>query len=128
VFDVAPDDEGATMPAQPPDEWTYLRPEEFADDDAVERVDAEFETNAEVAALHLVDADEPPAAGLALDPGETIARPGVSDEGATRYFDDEEPEVGATEPDHDRDTDDAAEPAVDEILVSQHYAFDEESP
>lgn len=116
------------MPAQPPDEWTYLRPEEFADDDAVERVDAEFETNAEVAALHLVDPDEPPAAGLALDPGETIARPDVSDEGATRYFDDEEPEVGPTEADHDRATDDGVEPAVDEILVSQHYAFDEESP
>ena len=63
------------MPAQPPDEWTYLRPEEFTDDDAVEQADAVFETNAEDAALHLVDEDEPPVASVALDPGETLVSP-----------------------------------------------------
>jgi hypothetical protein len=114
------------MPAQPPDEWTYLRPEEFADDDAVEQVDAVFETNAEVAAIHLVDVDEAPTASVALDPGETLvssAAGGARDDPDARYFDDEEPEAAAA-PASD---DDGVEPSVDDILVSQHYAFGPET-
>jgi hypothetical protein len=108
------------MPAQPPDEWIYLRPEEFADDDAVERVDELFATNAEEAALHLVDVDEPPVAGLALDPGETLAPASVgADDPDAHYFDDEEPEAFVS----DGVDDDGGEPSVDELLVSQHYTF-----
>lgn len=114
------------MPAQPPDEWTYLRPEEFTDDDAVEQVDAVFETNAEDAALHLVDEDEPPVAGVALDPGETLVSRAVADLRAdpdARYFDDEEPEAAVAS----TVDDDGIEPSVDDILVSQHYAFGPET-
>ena len=65
------------MPAQPPDEWTFLRPEEFADDDAVERVDAVFDTSAEETALHVVDTDEPQSTQEGMDPGETLDERGV---------------------------------------------------
>jgi hypothetical protein len=112
------------MPAQPPDEWTYLRPEEFADDDAVERVGAVFTTGAEDAALHLIDVDEPPAASQGLDPGETLDRLRANDAPTGRYFDDEEPEPGQGTDGH---TDEGAEePRVDEILASQHYTFDQD--
>jgi hypothetical protein len=111
------------MPAQPSDEWTYLRPEEFADDDAVERVGAQMEVGAEDDALHLIDGDEPRPTE-ALDPGRTLERPRVDDGPTATYFDDEEPEGrrdGATASDDANE-----EPRVDEILVSQHYAFDPE--
>jgi hypothetical protein len=129
------------MPSQPQDEWTYLRAEEFADDDAVERVGEAFDVGAEDAALHLIDLDEPQVTGEALDPGETLVV-GTTDGPAVQYFDDEEPE-----PDHeagrradDGTTDDALvrttildgdepdeEPGLDDILASQHYSFEPES-
>ena len=112
------------MPAQPPDEWTYLRPEEFADDDAVERVDAVFETGAEDAALHMVDTDLPTVTREGLDPGETLERPRTDDVGPDQYFDDEEPEGGSRRRSSDEET--AVEPRVDEILASQHYTFEQD--
>lgn len=111
------------MPAQPSDEWTYLRPEEFADDDAVEQVEAKMDVGAEDEALHVVDGEEPQLADV-LDPGRTLERPVVDDGPTATYFDDEEPELRR---DGVREVDDATEePRVDEILVSQHYAFDPE--
>ena len=112
------------MPSQqPPDEWTYLRPEEFADDDAVERVDDQFELGAEDAALHLVDLDEPQVSREALDPGETLPRGVAASTSETQFFEDEEP-------DSDRSTvatdDVGEEPRLDEILASQHYTFEED--
>lgn len=114
------------MPAQPQDEWTFLRPEEFADDDAVERIDAIFDTSAEENAVHMVDLDDGDAPRAALDPGETRSSPVRADDMPMAYFDDEEPEASArrdgsarpqmAEPDE--------EPGVDELLVSQHYSFD----
>jgi hypothetical protein len=117
------DDRGATMPAQPPDEWTYLRPEEFADDDAVERVDAVFETSAEETALHVVDMDEPQNTPDGLDTGETLTRAAPGDQDGVQYFDDEEPNstVDARGTSEGEATD---EPGVDDILISQHYSFD----
>jgi hypothetical protein len=113
------------MPAQPPDEWTYLRPEEFADDDAVEQVDAMFEKGAEDAAVHTIDLDEPLDTRRGLDTGETLERP-ENDEGRpVDYFDDEEPESGP--PPESGDDDSSIEPRVDQILVSQHYAFEQEA-
>ncbi len=112
------------MPAQPPDEWTYLRPEEFADDDAVERVDAVFTTGAEDAALHMIDVDEPPAVSQGLDPGETLDRPRADDESTDRYFDDEEPDLGQGAKSNNDEG--GEEPRVDEILASQHYTFDQD--
>ena len=111
------------MPAQPPDEWTYLRPEEFADDDAVERADTESVRGAEDAALHVIDLDEPQATNQGLDPGETLDRAGAGDGQDDRYFDDEEPEPGQA---GKRDDDPAVEPRVDEILASQHYTFNQD--
>jgi hypothetical protein len=113
------------MPAQPPDEWTYLRPEEFADDDALEKVDAKFETGAENAALHLVDVDETQIGTQGLDPGETLERPQHDGIRTAQYFDDEEPEVGAAPSVPDEDA--SAEPRVDQILDSQHYTFEQDS-
>jgi hypothetical protein len=111
------------MPAQPPDEWTYLRPEEFADDDAVEHADAVFETGAEDAALHMVDIDQPSVPNQGLDPGETLERPRADDGRTAQYFDDEEPESGPGRR-TDNGDDATAEPRVDEILASQHYTFE----
>ncbi len=113
------------MPAQPPDEWTYLRPEEFADDDALEKVDAEFETGAENAALHLVDVDEAQIGTQGLDPGETLERPQPDGVRMAQYFDDEEPEAGAAPSASDDDA--SVEPRVDQILDSQHYSFEEDT-
>jgi hypothetical protein len=114
------------MPTQPQDEWTYLRPEEFADDDAVERIDEKYESSPEEGALHEVDLDAGASESAALDPGETVAR-ATSDEVATQFFDDEEPDLSAESratSDETDETDD--EPRVDELLLSQHYAFEED--
>lgn len=111
------------MPAQPEDEWTYLRPEEFADDDAVEIVDATFESSPEEAALHEVYLDgEPDRAGSGADrTTEDATDPDVAH---ACYFDDEEPD--GDEPSLTSGSD--AEPSVDELLVSQHYAFEPDGP
>jgi hypothetical protein len=108
------------MPAQPQDEWTYLRPEEFADDDAVERIDATFESSAEETAVHEVDPDAGTGANASLDPGETVVRPQSDDDVLIQYFDDEEPDrhTGRVAAESDD------EPGIDELLVSQHYTFD----
>jgi hypothetical protein len=117
------DDRGATMPAQPPDEWTFLRPEEFADDDAVERVDAVFDTSAEETALHVVDTDEPQSTPEGMDPGETLTSAVLADQDGLQYFDDEEPNA-TVDSRGSVDGEMTAEPGVDDILVSQHYSFD----
>lgn len=111
------------MPAQPSDEWTYLRPEEFADDDAVERIGARLDVGAEDAALHLVDADDAARPQEGLDPGRTLVPPPDGEGPAATYFDDEEPDVPGASTGDDELT---AEPGVDELLVSQHYTFDPE--
>lgn len=107
------------MPAQPEDEWTYLRPEEFADDDAVEVVDATFESSPEEAALHEVELDgEPDRAESSANQATEVAT--GSDAAQACYFDDEEPDGDEPSPTGERDT----EPSVDELLVSQHYSFE----
>jgi hypothetical protein len=110
------------MTAQPQDEWTYLRPEEFADDDAVERIDAACTTSPEEQAVHLLDPASEPRPATVLDTGETLVRPAPGDP-SVRYFDDEEPEDRGSPDADETDT----EPRVDELLVSQHYAFDAET-
>jgi hypothetical protein len=117
------------MPAQPQDEWTYLRPEEFADDDELERIDHRFDTGAEDAALHVIELDGNEPASTAIDAGQTFVV-ATMPEMPTSYFDDEEPDARRDSPDQPT-TDDAVdadeEPALDQILTSQHYSFDEES-
>jgi hypothetical protein len=119
------------MPSQPQDEWTYLRAEEFADDDAVERIEEVFDVGAEDAAVHLVE-DEPQVSNAALDPGETLTGGRVDDGSAARYFDDEEPDRERDEPLAGRidlgGSEPEVEPGLDEILTSQHYSFEPESP
>jgi hypothetical protein len=111
------------MPSQPQDEWIYLRAEEFTDDDAVESVEAVFDTGAEDAALHPVDPDEPQVSAEALDPGQTLGDRRRADAPSMQYFDDEEPErivnLDGSEPD--------VEPGLDDILTSQHYSFEPDS-
>jgi hypothetical protein len=113
------------MPAQPPDEWTYLRPEEFADDDAVERIDAVFDTSVEETALHVVDLDEPQSTPEGLDPGETLTKAAPGDKDGEQYFDDEEPNATADSRGAS-DSEMTNEPGVDDLLVSQHYTFDKD--
>lgn len=108
------------MPAQPQDEWTYLRPEEFADDDAVERIEEAFDSSPEETAVHELDPDVGTAAAV-LDPGETAERAPSRDEVPTQYFDDEEPDRG---PGGEAVGEVETELGVDELLVSQHYTFD----
>jgi hypothetical protein len=120
------------MPSQPQDEWIYLRPEEFADDDAVERVEEVFDLGAEDAAVHIIDLDEPQVSNRPLDPGETLTNGRTLENPAAQYFDDEEPDRAYDErstgnPDLDRNDPDE-EPGLDDILASQHYAFEPELP
>jgi hypothetical protein len=119
------------MPSQPQDEWTYLRAEEFADDDAVERIEEVFDTGAEDAALHVIDLDEPQVSTAPLDPGETLTNGRAVEEPATQYFDDEEPDRAQDEPlAHTIQLDGSEpdeEPGLDDILTSQHYSFEPES-
>jgi hypothetical protein len=102
----------------------FLRPEEFADDDAVERVDAAFDTSAEEAAVHVLDPDDSPVITSALDPGQTQVTISLSADTPTEYFDDEEPEPGPRRVDATVDEEADHEPGLDEILTSQHYTFD----
>lgn len=106
------------MTSQPRDEWTYLRPEEFSDDDEVERIDAAFDRSAEEVAMHELDPDEGVAATV-IDAGLTLERSSDDDEAPVQYFDDEEPVEDTT-------GESEVEPSVDQLLVSQHYTFDPE--
>lgn len=108
------------MPAQPQDEWTYLRPEEFADDDAVENIDAAFESSPEETAVHEVDPEAGTGANASLDPGETAMRAQGDDEITIQYFDDEQPDRSPDGVVAEADS----EPSVNDLLVSQHYTFD----
>jgi hypothetical protein len=101
---------------QPGDEWTFLRPDEFVDDQEVEKVDAASERPPEISAMHVET-----TLGRALhDPGrsDVDTGPAPNEEAPTVYFEDEQPD-GSTpdvpEGDH--------EPDLEEILESQHYAF-----
>ena len=108
------------MPAQPSDEWTFLRPEEFADDDAVERAEAASDASAEETAVHELEVDESQVGSNELDPGETLIVLALTDDPPVGYFDDEEPEPGPVRPAVESEQ----EPGLDDILVSQHYSFD----
>jgi hypothetical protein len=109
------------MLQQPPDEWTFLRPEEFTDDDAVDRADRVAELQPEEGAMHILAVDERSVS----DPGRADVdaawgdrSPDDRSRAPIRYFDDEEPEEGpAASADSER------EPDLEEILESQHYAF-----
>jgi hypothetical protein len=133
--------EGVVMlKQQPPDEWSFLRPDVLTDDGDVEALQAAEVRAPEEAALHVDHADrlrsanDPGRAEVAIDPDVNGAPPVVS------YFDDEEPEVSATPwerrdgnssesiPDPDdatarADNEDGSEPDLEDILESQHYAF-----
>ena len=108
------------MPAQPQDEWTFLRPEEFTDDDALDRIDASLDVSAEENAMHECDLDDRSDLGAGLDPGRTLGLRERDDGSTARYFDDEEPDTGrrglAAEAE--------VEPALDQLLQSQHYSFE----
>ncbi len=108
------------MPAQPQDEWTFLRPEEFADDDALDRIDASLDVSAEENAMHELQLDDRSDPGAVLDPGRTLGFREGDDGVSARYFDDEEPDAGrralAADPE--------VEPALDQLLQSQHYSFE----
>jgi hypothetical protein len=107
--------------AQPPDEWTFLRPEEFDHDEEVERVSGAMAQAPEETAMHL----EAPVS-LVRDPGRTDVDVGAGNvteddlEVSAVYFDDEEPEGPGNGPDADADH----EPDLEEILESQHYSFE----
>jgi len=130
---------------QPPDEWSFLRPDVLIDDGDVEALQSADVRSPEEAALHidrseqLRSANDPGRAEVAIDPDVNGTPPVVT------YFDDEEPEVSAigwspngTAPavdagsdDNDEDDDPSAradnevegEPDLEDILESQHYAF-----
>lgn len=132
---------------QPPDEWSFLRPDVLTDDDALDTLIAANEISPEEAALHIDrtrssrPATDPGRAEVAIDPDLGAPPPTV------RYFDDEEPErygIGqelgaASDPGRGRvfgrydqdvpsadglaDDDPDGEPDLEEILESQHYAF-----
>jgi len=128
---------------QPPDEWSFLRPDVLIDDGDVESLQAIDMRSPEEAALHidrsqgLRSANDPGRAEVAIDPDVNAVPPVVT------YFDDEEPEVsmvgwsrnGTTptlevdsdDDDDDRsahaDNEDGGEPDLEDILESQHYAF-----
>jgi len=105
---------------QPQDEWVFLRPDEFTDDDDLETIDAAVERGPEERAMHVERLRRP-----IMDPTRAdveTAATGAVDEMPVTYFDDEEPELGprpsaaAAEPEH--------EPDLEELLESQHYAFE----
>jgi hypothetical protein len=102
---------------QPSDEWTFLRPDEFVDDDEVERADRAVERQPEELAMHVTRIDQP----AFQDPGRSDVEIGAGDDedlSPVTYFDDEEPESGdRSEPE------DEHEPDLEEILESQHYTF-----
>jgi GT2 family glycosyltransferase len=107
---------------QPSDEWTFLRPDEFVDDDAVERADQAAERQPEEQAMHVSPIDRLPA----NDPGRADVDTGTpsgddADERSTvSYFDDEEPEWTSED---ERPPTVEHEPDLEEILESQHYTF-----
>jgi hypothetical protein len=112
-----PDGGPMSQKQQPGDEWTFLRPDEFVDDEEVEKVDATAERPPEVSAMHVET-----TRGRALhDPGRSDVDTGTSpgEEAPAVYFEDEQPDGSApevAEGDH--------EPDLEEILESQHYAFE----
>jgi hypothetical protein len=99
---------------QPTDEWDYL-----AADDELETPDDRAprdELPAEEQALHV---EHPGTRRPTDDPGVAEVAVGAPESGVpVTYFDDEHPEhpVPTRAPDH--------EPDLEEILESQHYAFD----
>lgn len=116
---------------QPQDEWTFLRPDEFVDDDAVDRADEAAERGPEETAMHVHELDGDRAV---TDPGRTdvsLADGNAAGDDSTdrndvtsapiTYFDDEEPEQPQARPADRRDAE--HEPDLEEILESQHYAF-----
>ncbi len=133
---------------QPPDEWSFLRPDVLIDDGDVETLQSAALRAPEEAALHidrsdrLRSVDDPGRSEVAIDTDINAAPPIVS------YFDDEEPEVtwipwsrrddepSSSSSDGDRDddpgaradNDDGGEPDLEDILESQHYAFQPEEP
>ncbi len=133
---------------QPPDEWSFLRPDVLIDDGDVDQLQAAETRAPEETALHIDRTDrlrsaaDPGRAEVTIDPDVNAAPPVVS------YFDDEEPEIatrgwvhrngaspsrpidGASDddPSAHADNEDDGEPDLEDILESQHYAFGAEEP
>lgn len=104
---------------QPSDEWTFLRPDEFVDDDEVDRADRAAERQPEEQAMHVSWIEQ----RAVRDPGRSDVETGLAsgdeeEASVVTYFDDEEPEWGG-EPKPEVEH----EPDLEEILESQHYAF-----
>lgn len=100
---------------QPKDEWTFLRPEEFSDDAALDAIDRMVERGPEERAMHVEHLVRP-----VTDPARSEVATGIppARELPVTYFDDEQPEVPTPpgpESDHEQD--------IEELLESQHYAF-----
>jgi hypothetical protein len=112
---------GGMERVQPADEWDFLpRDDELEDLDSPEESADEAP---ETAAIHIHD---PWALTPAEDPG--IAEVELSldgdDEVPVSYFDDEQPDLGRpVAPVRDNDE---AEPDLEDLLESQHYAFSPE--
>lgn len=106
---------------QPDDEWTFLRPDEFVDDNELDRLEAIAERGPEETAMHEVALGD----RAVEDPGradvETDALAPAEPPEAV-YFDDEQPEQAPASADTE-DSDE--EPDLEQILESQHYAFEE---
>jgi hypothetical protein len=110
---------------QPSDEWTFLRPDEWLDDNAQAWTEPLTERGPEELAMHETSLSD----RAVYDPGradvDTTMTVPVVDEPVT-YFDDEEPEVAVTTAPLDTDPDADEEPDLEEILESQHYAFEDD--
>jgi hypothetical protein len=105
---------------QPQDEWVFLRPDEFTDDGDLEAIDAAVERGPEERAMHVERLRRP-----VMDPSRTDVETGMTgevDEMPVTYFDDEEPELGPRPDPSSEETD--HEPDLEELLESQHYAFE----
>lgn len=102
---------------QPKDEWTFLRPDEFVDDNEVERIDQVVERGPEETAMHVEHLRRP-----VTDPGQSDVEVGSASEQEmpVSYFEDEQPEATASP-----EVDQEREPDLEELLESQHYAFEQ---
>ena len=112
-------------PRQPDDAWSFLRG--GVDDESEGPVAAEED------AVHPLEDStllgDPARNDMAAMVDGDGTNPDGSDPMATgtvtaRWFGDEEPELDGADPDRGSGEDDEHEPDLEEILESQHYAFD----
>lgn len=110
------------QPQQPQDEWVYLRPEEYADEEEIEAVDRAAGRPPEESAMHVERLAGRRRRHRVDDPGRADVSTGAptDDDGMpVDYFEDEEPE----RPSPPSRTDDR-EPDLEDMLESQHYSFE----